>query len=214
MEKEQIVKAITELRSKAKERKFIQSIDLAIGIKDVNLKDPAKRFRGEIIIPHGINKPVALCVIGTEDIINKAKEAGVKYTLNEEEIEHFTRNPLEAKSFVSGIDYFLSIPQMMASVGKNLGRFLGPAGKMPSVLPPGADIAVFAARYNKTVRIRLRQNPVIHCRVASENMSDDEIIANVEAVLSDVEHRLENGANNIKHVFVKTTMGPPIRIGA
>ncbi|MHA2502922.1 MAG: 50S ribosomal protein L1, partial [Candidatus Kariarchaeaceae archaeon] len=100
----------------------------------------------------------------------------------------------------------------MATVGKLWGRFLGPSGKMPSVMPPNADINSFVTRYGRTCRIRLRQNPVIHARVATEDMGVDEIASNVRTILSEVENRLEQGQNNIKSAFVKTTMGPAVRI--
>jgi len=124
------------------------------------------------------------------------------------------RNPSETKTFIDNIDYFLAIPQMMATVGKLLGRFLGPAGKMPAVMPPQADIEGFVTRYGRTCRLRLRQNPVIHCRIATEDMSEEDIAANVRTILTDVENRLEQGANNVKHVHIKTTMGPAVLIGA
>jgi large subunit ribosomal protein L1 len=85
---------------------------------------------------------------------------------------------------------------------------------MPTVLPPAADIGDFVTRYGRTCRIRLRQNPVIHARVGTEDMDDEEIAANIRTVLNEIESRMDQGANNVNHVHVKTTMGPAIKIGA
>ncbi len=213
MESKQILEAVRKVKSSSKERKFIQSIDLAISLRDVNLKDPSKRFRVEVLLPHPLNKDTNICVIGDAALISKAEDAGIKHTLNEDQIDQLARNANDAKIFINTIDYFLAIPQMMALIGKTLGRYLGPAGKMPSVLPPNANLENFVARYNRTCRIRLRQNPVIQCRVATEDMNDEEITENVRTIITEIENRLEQGLQNIKHAHIKTTMGPVITIG-
>jgi len=193
----EIKEAVEKALADKKERKFVESFDLHIGLKGVDLKDPSKRFRAEVLLPHKLTKDVRLCVIGDEAIVARAKEAGVKNTLSESDIEEMARNPSETKTFIDGIDYFLAIPQLMATVGKLLGRFLGPAGKMPAVMPPQADIGDFVTRYGRTCRIRLRQNPVIHARVAMEDMEVDQIVENVRTILTEVENRMEQGQNNV-----------------
>ncbi|MHA2171416.1 MAG: 50S ribosomal protein L1 [Candidatus Kariarchaeaceae archaeon] len=213
METNKILEAVRKAKSSSKQRKFNQSIDLAISLRDVNLKDPAKRFRAEVLLPHALNKEINICVIGDAALLTKAQEAGIKFTLDEPQIDQLARNQKEAKSFIEQIDYFLALPQMMALVGKSLGRYLGPAGKMPSILPPNANLDDSITRYNRTCRIRLRENPVLHCRVATEDMTDDEIVDNVKSIMTEIEGRLEQGPQNIKKTYIKTTMGPPILIG-
>ncbi|MHA2402380.1 MAG: 50S ribosomal protein L1, partial [Candidatus Kariarchaeaceae archaeon] len=134
METNKILEAVRKAKSSSKQRKFNQSIDLAVSLRDVNLKDPAKRFRAEVLLPHALNKEINICVIGDAALLTKAQEAGIKFTLDEPQIDQLARNQKEAKSFIEQIDYFLALPQMMALVGKSLGRYLGPAGKMPSIL--------------------------------------------------------------------------------
>lgn len=213
MENKNILEAVRKVKSSSKKRKFIQSIDLSISLRDVNLKDPSKRFRVEILLPHALNKKTNICVIGDPDIISRAETAGVKYTLNDDQIDQLARNPNDAKSFIDTIDFFLALPQMMALVGKSLGRFLGPAGKMPSILPPNANISDYIIRYNRTCRIRLRQNPVIQCRVGTEDMEDKHIMNNIRSILTEIENRLDQGSQNIRKTHIKSTMGPVIEIG-
>ncbi|MHA2033646.1 MAG: hypothetical protein ACW99Q_30125, partial [Candidatus Kariarchaeaceae archaeon] len=139
---------------------------------------------------------------------------GIEYTLDENEVESLAKDSKQAKEFITSIDYFLAIPQLMAVVGKNLGRYLGPSGKMPTILPPNANLEDFIARYTRTCKINLKQNPVIHCRVGDESMADNELASNIRTVLNEIENRLDSGANNIKHTHIKTTMGPTVVLGA
>jgi large subunit ribosomal protein L1 len=43
-------------------------------------------------------------------------------------------------------------------------------------------------------------------------MPVEDIVENLEAVLTRLESKLERGRLNIQSVFVKTTMGPAIRV--
>ena len=58
-----------------KVRKFDESIDLIINIKDLNLNDPKQRIDKEIILPNDIitgGKP-NVCVIASDEILMEAK---------------------------------------------------------------------------------------------------------------------------------------------
>lgn len=213
MDLQNIKAAVEQALADSKERKFIESVDIAVGLKDVALNDPSKRFRLEIVLPHAPNKDTNIAIVGDEAALDDAKNAGMKILLSAADVEALAKNPVEARKFTKSIDYVLAIPQMMAVVGKNLGRYLGPVGKTPSVLPPNADIAAMQDRYARTCKLRLRQNPVVHARVATRDMPVDNITENIEIVLRELEHKLEQGPRNIKSAYVKTTMGKPVKIG-
>ena len=64
---------------KDKIRKFDESIDLVINIKDVNLNDPKNRIDKEIILSNEVivkDKP-NICVIASDEILLEAKKIGV-----------------------------------------------------------------------------------------------------------------------------------------
>jgi len=213
MDHQNIKKAVEEVLASSKERNFVESIDIAVGLKDINLKDPSKRFRVEITLPHPPTKVVKIAVVGDEAMVSKAKETGIPIVLNQNDVEQLGKDPKEARNFAKSVDYVLAIPPLMGVVGKNLGRFLGPVGKTPSVLPPNADIVSLAERYQRTCKLRLRQNPVVHARVASRDMAVDAIVDNVELVIRELENKLEQGEKNVKNFFLKTTMGKPVKVG-
>lgn len=212
IDQKNIKKALTAVLA-SKERKFVESIDIHIGLKDVNLKDPSKRFRMEVLLPNAPNKTIKIAVVGDAATLNDAKEAGVKMLYTEEQVEALAKNPKEARLFTKEIDYVLAIPQLMAVVGKNLGRYLGPVGKTPSVIPPNTDMADLLNRYSRTCKIRLRQNPAIHARVGTRDMSEEQLVENISTVLNELESRLDQGKKNFKTIYIKTTMGAPIAIG-
>ncbi|HLC38269.1 MAG TPA: hypothetical protein VJI71_02340, partial [Candidatus Norongarragalinales archaeon] len=52
--------------------------------------------------------------------------------------------------------------------------------------------------------------PSVHCVIGRENQPKDEVVENIIAVLDAVEKKINS--QNIRSVFVKTTMGKPVRI--
>ena len=100
----------------------------------------------------------------------------------------------------------------MPLVGRFLGRVLGPRGKMPNPIPPNVDIDPIITRLRQSTRVRLRQNPIIHTSVGTANMTDEELSENVYSVLTNIMSKLEKGLNNLRSVYIKTTMGQPVKV--
>ncbi|MEM4246574.1 MAG: 50S ribosomal protein L1, partial [Candidatus Bathyarchaeia archaeon] len=70
------------------------------------------------------------------------------------------------------------------------------------------------AKHRRTIKIRIRDQPAVRCRVATEDMSDEKIVENLSAVIAGVESRLAKGGKNIAAVLLKATMGKPVRVAA
>nr|MDO8046333.1 50S ribosomal protein L1 [Candidatus Baldrarchaeota archaeon] len=207
-----IIEAVKEAKEKAKERKFKESIDLSISFKNLDLKKPENRISTEITLPHPINKPVKVCVIASGDLEVRAKNEGIDSVLSRTDLEKFLSDRKAAKKLAKQFDFFLAQVDLMPLVGRSLGPVLGPRGKMPKPIPPTADVKSLVEQYRRTVRIRMRNNPVIHVRVGTKDMEDEKIAENIKAVLEFLLEKLEKGIQNIKSIYVKTTMGPPVPI--
>jgi large subunit ribosomal protein L1 len=117
-----------------------------------------------------------------------------------------------AKKLANEIDFFIAQTDLMPLVGRYIGPVLGPRGKMPKPIPPGAPLEPLVKRLKKTVMVRTKEKPVIHVPAGTEDMKDESLIENIEAILTFVERKLEKGLNNIKSVYLSTTMGPSVRV--
>lgn len=201
---------IKEAKEKSKKRNFKQSIDLCINVKGVDLKKPENKFKEEVILPHTKGNGSKVGVIGTL-LITKAKDkADILIDVNE--LATLEANKRKAKKLIEEVDFFIAEPELMARIGRTLGRILGPRNKMPKPFPGQADPAPLINRLKKSVIIELRDNPVVQCSVGTEGMNDEQINENVNVVINAVENKLPNKMHNIKSILVKTTMGPSIKI--
>ena len=195
----------------AKKRKFTETVELAINLKDVDLTIPKNRIQDDIILPNGRGKKIRICVIGGGELALKAK-AVADLVITPEELGTIADNKKDAKKIANSTDYFIAEAPLMAVVGKRLGTVLGPRGKMPKPIPPGVDPSGMVENLRKSVSIRTKDRMTFHVPVGTADMAPEKIAENIEAIMKRVETRLEKGKMNIASSYVKTTMGPSERI--
>jgi large subunit ribosomal protein L1 len=206
---EAVQKAIEE--SKKLERKFKQSVDVVINLKNIDMNDAKNRIEDEVMLPHGRGVDAKLALFASGDLALKSK-THVDLLIKPEEIEELAKDKKKFKKIADEYDFFISEAPLMPTIGKTLGIILGPRGKMPKPVPPTIDIANMAKSMRKTVKIRSKTTKTIHATVGREEMDAQHIADNIDAILKRLEGKLERGKLNIGSVYVKTSMGPPMRI--
>jgi len=207
-----ILQTIKEIREKSKKRNFTQSIELIINLQDIDPKKPEGKIQETIELPHGIGKGNKVCVIASGELALKAKKAGADLVIERNELEALTGDKKKQKELSTAYDSFIAEAPLMPIVGRVLGATLGPKGKMPTPVPPTANIAELIEKNRKTIAVRLRGQPVLQCVVGAENMPDEQIAENIQAVVRRIEGKLKKGIKNIRSINLKTAMGSPIKI--
>ncbi|OGD53907.1 50S ribosomal protein L1 [Candidatus Bathyarchaeota archaeon RBG_13_38_9] len=205
-------KALEELRKNKKKRNFKESLELIIKLKELDLKKPENRINQTIILPHDIGKSVKVCVIATGQLELKSKEANADLVLGKDQLTNLGNDKKAAKKLLQEYGFFVAEAHLMPLVGKTIGPTLGPRGKMPTIINPDAPIADVIDQARRTIKIRVRDQPVIQCRIGVDDMSDDNLSENIQAIFSSIEGKLERGVRNISKVLIKTTMHEPVNL--
>src|SRR3989337_3111288 len=104
----------------------------------------------------------------------KAKRAGADLVIERADLEALVGDKKKQKALVNEYEYFISEAPLMPTVGRVLGSVLGPKGRMPTPVAPNANIADTIEKQRKTVQVRLRNQPVLQCRIGTEDMSDEQ----------------------------------------
>lgn len=211
VDKTSIQKAVVTALEKAPERKFKESVDITVNLRNIDMSQPKNRIDETILLPHGLDN-VKIAVLGKGDITTQAKEVDVDLIIGPEEIERLGGEPREARKVAGEYRFFLAETAMMPLVGRYLGVRLGPRGRMPMPVPQGMDIRPIVQRLRSSVKIRTKDKKVFHAKVGTSGMDTEQIAENIDTVLRRVESVLESGAMNIHSVYVKTTMGPAVRV--
>jgi len=207
-----LLESVREAKTKAEKKKFTQSVELIINLRDIDMKKPESKIQESIELPNPIGKQGKVCVIATGELALKARRASADLVIERAELESLAGDKKKQKTLVNDYDYFISEAPLMPTVGRVLGAVLGPKGRMPTPVAPTANIADIIEKQRKTVQIRIRGQPILQCRIGTEDMPDEKIAENIEAVIRRLEGKLKRGLRNIRSIVVKTAMGPPIKL--
>jgi large subunit ribosomal protein L1 len=212
LDKKTLLDAIKEAKAKSGEKKFIQSIELILDIKEIDMKSPEGKIQQVIELPHVTGKPNKILVVASGELALKARKSKVDMVMEKADVEGVTGKKKQLRKLANSYDVFLSEAPLMPLVGRTFGPVLGPRGKLPVPVPPNADITGLIKKHRKTVVVRMRNQPIIQCPVGTVDMSEEDLVDNIQAVLRVLEGKLKRGLKNIKFAFIKTSMGKPVKI--
>lgn len=208
--KKDISEAFEGLKERSKDRNFLQTVDLIVNLGGIDLADPENRFSTDVILPNGKGKERKICVIA-DSKLSQAKNLDVN-VLSESDLDDLEGDRDNAKKIAQENDAFLAEAPLMQKIGKVLGPVLGPRGKMPSPFPPGADLEELIERSEKSITIKIGEEPVLQFAVGTEDMRPSQLEDNIQAVLNEIEDNLPKGPQQIDSVYLKLTMSKPVKV--
>lgn len=196
---------IKELKEKSKKRKFTQTCDLVINLKEIDLKKTNLKIDDIFVLPKGSGKDAFITIFSDSfDDIEGCQ------MLKSSKIMDLGTNKKDLKKIIKETDFFFAEPKLMPLVGKHLGKFLAPIGKMPK--PIAGDVKKIMGGYKRGIKIILKKQLLIQTAIGTENMKDEDLEANINAVLTFVESKLPRGKDNIKDARLKFTMSAPVKL--
>jgi len=213
MKKESLIKAIEELRKSEHKKKFAQSFDLIINLKDLNLKNPEEQIDFFITLKHATSNLKIAALVGPE-LADSAKACDL--VIKQTEFENY-KDKKVAKKLANDYDFFIAQADIMPKVAQSFGRVLGTRGKMPnpklgSILPAKAQVDSVCNKLKNTVRISAKKTPVIQVKIGTEKMTNEFIIENALLIYNQVIHHLPKEKSNVKNAMLKLTMSKQVKV--
>lgn len=204
MNKENILKALKELR-KEKKKKFSQTVDLIINLRNFDIKKQSINLFANL--PHKV-KEKKVCAFFT-------KKSGKVDTIIKTDFGRYKGK--ELKKLIKKYDFFIAVASLMPAVATSFGRVLGPVGKMPSpqlgILLNEDDktIETVLEKISKIARIKSKE-PSLKIAIGKEDMKDEEIAENAINIYNSVFNVLPRKKENLKSILIKFTMSKPINL--
>src|SRR3989344_9146142 len=216
MDKNQVLETIKLVKEHSPKKKFNQTLDMIVNLKNLNLKNPNENMDLFITVPHKIKKPKICAIVGRE------LETSAKIfdkVVNIEELEVLKKDQKEVKRLSNQFDFFIAQANLMAGIATAFGKILGPRGKMPNpkaggVVLPNSDLGQVKEKFNSLVQVKTRKELVIKTPVGKENMKDENILENTMLIYNALIHALPQEEANVSNVILKLTMGPAIKVGS
>ncbi len=215
MDKSQVTQTLKKVKENSQKRNFVQSIDLIINLRDIDLKKTEQAINFFHTLHYSKGKKSKVCALVGPELLSQAKEV-CDLAISVDEFPKYQK--AEAKKLATDYDFFIAQATIMPKVAQTFGRVFGPKGKMPNpkagcVVPPNANLKPLYEKLQKTTKIQTKNDAIIQTIVGNEEMKDEEVIDNVMTTYDDLIHHLPSGKNNIKNSLLKLTMGKAFQIG-
>jgi len=193
-----------------KKRNFIESIELQVTLKNY---DPQrdKRFSGTFKLPTAPKAKFSVCILGNAKHCEKADQIGVdKMTVDD--LKKFNKNKKLIKKFAQKYDAFLASNVLIKQIPRILGPGLTRAGKFPTTLDEDDVLGEKINVLKSTIKFQMKKVLCLSLAVANVEMTEAEIMLNVQLAVNFLVSLLKKGWQNIKVLYIKSSMGPPFQI--
>jgi large subunit ribosomal protein L1 len=187
--------------------KFNETVEAHIRL-GVDPKKSDQNVRGTVLLPHGTGRTVRVIAFAKGDNAKAAQEAGADVVGDQDLID-------KVKAGFTEFDVAVATPDMMAQVGKELGRIL--AQKMPNpkagTVTPNIAAAIRDIKAGK-VEFRLDKTGIIHTIVGKANFDEHQLLENVSTLLDAIVRAKPAAAKGtyLRSVTLTSTMGPGVKV--
>jgi large subunit ribosomal protein L1 len=210
--KTQIQQQVAKARAEDyKKRNFSQSFELVVTLKDIDVKKLDLNVNEVVFLPNKLSEEAKVAVFAVGDNALRAERAGADRVIEVGELDRLASEKRAAKKLAREYQFFLADTGLMPKIGKILGQYLGPKGRMPTPVPPAAPLETMLSRYRTAVRVKARGSLSVAGKIGDESLDDAKIADNALAVIGQVEKKLPNGEKNIHSLLVKKTMGKVVK---
>ena len=212
MSKETLYECVAEVLkgSKEKPRKFLESVDLQIGLKNY---DPQKdkRFNGTVALPFIPRPKLKLCMLGDAKHCEEAVGVGIDH-MDVEALKKLNKNKKLIKKLAKKYNHFLASESVIKQIPRLLGPGLNKAGKFPTLCTHNEPLENKVNGIRSQVKFQLKKVLCLAIAVANVEMTEKEIFVNTQTSINFLVSLLKKNWQNVKSLNIKSTMGPPFRL--
>ncbi|KAJ3271241.1 hypothetical protein HK104_004720 [Borealophlyctis nickersoniae] len=193
-----------------KPRKFVETVELQIGLKNY---DPQrdKRFSGTVRLPNIPKPKMKICILADAAHIDQAKVIGLDF-MSVEDLKKLNKNKKLIKKLAKKYDAFLASEALIKQIPRLLGPGLSKAGKFPTPVSHADSLEDKVSELKSTIKFQLKKVLCLGVAVGHVSMTEDQLVTNIMMSINFLVSLLKKNWQNVKSLFIKTTMGKPVRV--
>lgn len=187
--------------------KFNETVEVHIRL-GVDPKKSDQNVRGTVLLPNGTGQTVRVIAFARGDNAKAAQAAGADVVGEQDLIDR-------VKAGFADFDVAVATPDMMAAVGKELGRVL--AQKMPN--PKAGTVSANIGQAVKDIKAgkveyRLDKTGIVHTIVGKASFEANQLAENVNVLLDAIVRAKPSASKGtyLKSITLTSTMGPGIKV--
>ncbi|KAI9670580.1 MAG: 60S ribosomal protein L10a [Alyxoria varia] len=204
------VQQLLDYSNNEKKRNFLETVELQIGLKNY---DPQrdKRFSGTVRLPSVPRPGMAICVLGDQHDLDRAKHHSVD-AMSTDDLKKLNKNKKLIKKLARKYDAFIASDSLIKQIPRLLGPGLSKAGKFPSPVSHADDLNTKMVEVKSTIKFQLKKVLCMGVAVGNVGMTQDQLVANVMLAINYLVSLLKKGWQNVGSLTIKATMSPPRRL--
>jgi large subunit ribosomal protein L1 len=187
--------------------KFNETIEIHVRL-GVDPKKSDQNVRGTVSLPHGTGRTVRVIAFARGDKLREAEAAGADFVGENDLVE-------KVKAGFTDFDVAVATPDMMATIGKELGRIL--AQKMPNpksgTVTPNIGNAIRDIKAGK-VEYRLDKTAIVHTLVGKASFEENALLENIDTLIDAIVRAKPSASKGtyLRSITLASTMGPGVKI--
>lgn len=188
--------------------KFNETIDVAVRL-GVDPRHGDQMVRGTTNLPHGTGKVRRVACFAKGEKAAEAEAAGADRVGADDLIAEIQKGWRE-------FDVLVATPDMMASVGRALGRTLGTRMPSPRSGTVTNDIArvINDIKSASRVEYRVEKAGIVHAPIGKKTFTNEQLLENFRSLISALLKARPAAAKGryLKGITVSSTMGPGFKV--
>lgn len=165
-----------------KKRKFVESIDLQIMLRDYN-PEKEKRFNSTTVLNHPCRSNMKICLIGSMIHMEQAQAIGLD-CVNLDDLKKFNKDRQAIKKWARKYDVLLVTESISRQVTRLIGRYVTSIGKLPVPIADAEKVKEKTEELMHTIRFRVKKFPWLAQSVGVDTLDVDDIRQNVTKSLN------------------------------
>nr|CDS15371.1 60S ribosomal protein L10a [Echinococcus granulosus] len=223
--KDVMAKEIEDMLSyslKVRRRKFLETVELQVALKNY---DPQRdrRFAGTVRLKHTPRPKFSVCVLGDQQHCDEAKANNIP-CMDVDELKKLNKDKKLVKKLSMfahmelliylGKKYqaFLASESVIRQIPRILGPGLNKAGKFPTAVSHQEPLLQKVEDIRATIKFQMKKVLCLGVAVGNVGMTKEQLQQNITLAINFLVSLLKKNWQNVRALYIKTTMGPPHRL--
>ena len=187
----QVVEGIEYILKNRKQRKFKETVELQIGLKDYDTQKD-KRFAGTVRLPHLARPKLKICLIGDAKHIEEAEGLDID-KVDMEFLKKFNKEKKPIKNWAKKYHVLLATDVLVKKIPQVLGPVLNRIGMFPAVVSHNESLRQKISDMRASVKFQLKKVTCMCVAIGNEDMTEEQLRQNILMAINFLVSLLKKG---------------------
>ena len=170
-----------------------------------------KRFSGTVKLPYVPRPRLKLCMLGDAAHCEEARSLGLD-AMSVDELKLLKKDKKLVKKLAKKYHGFLASDTVIKQIPRLLGPGLNKAGKFPTLVQQSEELSSKVDEVKATIKFQLKKVLCLNVAIGHCGMEPNSILENLKLAINFLVSLLKKNWQNVKVLYIKSTMGKPVRL--